>query len=82
MTKTQEALKLLNDGKIKESLKIFKTFKIGFSVEEKKQIARASEMLNGYSLFYFQLGYKLEDEVNKALKIIRRNYEIKETSFR
>ena len=76
MTKTQLAKNLLNEGKIKESLKIYKTFRLGITKEEQKQIARASEMTNGYESFFVQLGYKKDIEIEKAINIIRSKFWI------
>jgi hypothetical protein len=71
MTKTKIAKQLLDSGKTKDALKIFRTFKFGITKEQSKQIARASEMLNGNERFYNQLGFNKEVEVNKAIEICK-----------
>lgn len=75
MTKTEEALSNLRSGKTREALNIFKTFRINFKKEEIKQIARASEMLNGYVSMYEGMGYKTDTEVEKALLILNEKYK-------
>jgi len=75
-TKTQEAIKLFKDKEYQKSLKIFKTFKINFSKDEQKQIARAFEMISGNEKFYSQLGFKKQEELDKAIDIIKNKYKI------
>ncbi len=55
-TKTNKAISLLRSGDLKEALKIIRTFKIGFTREQKRAIEIASETLNGHGNFYHQLG--------------------------
>lgn len=51
-TKTNKAISLLRAGNLKEALLIFRTFRIGFTKEERRTLQIASESLSGNSLFY------------------------------
>lgn len=73
--KTDKALSLFNKGFIKESLAIFKTFRIGFTREEKRIIEIASECLNGRSLFYEQLGFDVNSILSQSKSIIQIKYK-------
>lgn len=73
-TKTAKAVKMFNQGLLKEALSIFKTFKIGFTKEEKRTLEIASDCLNGRSSFYQQLGVDVDIEINKSLGIIKSKY--------
>lgn len=55
-TKTSKAVASLKKGDLKGALKIFRTFRIGFTSAERRVIEIASETLNGYGRIYNQLG--------------------------
>jgi len=74
MTKTDKAIGLFKDGKLRDALAIFRTFKIGFTKEEKRTLQIASETLNGCGLFYRQLGIDTALEVQKSITVIKRKY--------
>lgn len=74
MTKTQIMLNHLEAGNVKEALAIAKTFRIGFTKEESKQLTRASEMYLGSKL-YEQMGYSKEVEIGKAVATLTSKYE-------
>lgn len=69
-TKTSKAVNLFKEGKIKEALRIFKTFRNGFTKEEKRSIEIAYEWLTGKSSFYASLGIDGEAEIEKAKRYI------------
>jgi len=75
-TKTSKALYLFKQGLIKESLAIFKTFRIGFTREEKRTLEIASECLNGRSSFYNQLGVDVESIILSCKTIIQSKYSL------
>lgn len=75
-TKTHKALSLFKQGLIKESISIFKTFRIGFTKEEKRTLEIASDCLNGRSLFYEQLGVDVENTILFSKSIIRSKYSL------
>lgn len=74
-TKTQEALKLWKEGLHIEALRIFKTFKMGFSTEEKETIQIAYEMQTGKDSFYESLGYDKQKIIILASDIINSKYD-------
>lgn len=76
ITKTEQAITLWKSGKIKEALRIFKTFKIGFSKDDKQIIEIAYEMMSGKENFYVSLGFKKIEIETKAKKIIETLYQI------
>jgi hypothetical protein len=64
------AVEFFQDGNVKEALKIAKTFKIGLTYEEHKQIVRGYEcMVHGD--FYKQIGKNIEDEVSKGIQLFK-----------
>lgn len=73
-TKTSKALALFEQGLAKESLAIFKTFRIGFTREEKRILEIASDCLNGRSSFYRQLGVDVENTIRSSKSIIQSKY--------
>lgn len=73
-TRTSKALALLKDGKLRDALAIFRTFKIGFSKDERRSIQIASETLNGCGQFYQQLGIDTALEVQKSITVIKQKY--------
>ena len=46
-TKTEKAINLFESGCLKEALSIFRTFRIGFTKEERRTLQIASESLAG-----------------------------------
>ena len=75
-TKTSKAVDLFKQGFIREALSIFKTFRIGFTKEEKRTLEIASDCLNGRSSFYQQLGIDVDMEISRSKSIIPLKYNI------
>lgn len=73
-TKTQQAIRLLAGGDIKEALKVFKTFRLGWSKDEKRIIDIACECLCGKAPFYSSLGIDCEKVVEDAVVLARSKY--------
>lgn len=73
-TKTEKAKKLFSSGAITEALRIFKTFKIGFTQEEKRTLEIAYECMAGSEAFYQSLGINTQQEKQQALSIIQEKY--------
>ena len=73
-TKTQQAVSLLKFGNVKGALRIFKTFQIGFSKEEKRLIEIASDCLCGMSDFYSSLGIDCQKIIDDAVNVVRSKY--------
>ena len=74
-TKTSKALALLKDGETRKALAIFRTFRMGFTRNEKRTIQIASDALNGFGRFYSDLGIDASLEVKKAIQIVRQKYD-------
>lgn len=77
-TKTNKAVEYFKQGLLKESLAIFKTFRIGFSKDEKRTLEIASDCLNGRSSFYQQLNVDANYELSRSIEIIQSKYNIKQ----
>ena len=73
-TKTEKAVKLFKSGCLKEALAIFRTFRIGFTNEERRTLQIASESLTGNSRFYQQIGIETDSMIMKSKEIIIEKY--------
>ncbi|WP_298546691.1 hypothetical protein [uncultured Parabacteroides sp.] len=73
-TKTSKATFLLRAGNLKEALSIFRTFRIGFTKEERRTLQIACESLSGNSLFYQRLGIDTNKEIEKSKSILVSKY--------
>lgn len=73
-TKTEKAINLFESGCLKEALSIFRTFRIGFTKEERRTLQIANESLSGNSSFYRQLGIDTDKEVEKSKYILTSKY--------
>ncbi len=73
-TKTQKACSLLRRGDVKEALKIFRTFRLGWSKDEKRKIDIACECLCGKSDFYSSLGIDCRQAVDEAVNVLKEKY--------
>lgn len=76
ITKTAKAKELFSNGKVVEALKIFSTFKVGFTKEEKRTIQIAYESQTGNAGFYQSLGIDTNAMSIRAKEIIQKVYEI------
>ena len=72
--KTKQAVKLFKAGNLKDALRIFRTFRIGFSKEEKRIIQIAYESLAGNDLFYASLGINTAECILKSKQILTEKY--------
>jgi hypothetical protein len=75
-TKTLKAVNHFRNGNIAEALKIFSTFRIGFSKEENRTLEIAYESMTGNAGFYKSIGIDTERMKMKANEIIREKYNI------
>lgn len=73
-TKTEKAVKLFQSGCLKEALAIFRTFRIGFTKEERRTLQIASESITGNSSFYKQIGIDTDSMIMKSKEIIIEKY--------
>lgn len=70
-TKTSKAVNYWLEGKQLQAFRIFKTFKLGFSKEDRNTIITTYEILSGHGDFYKQLGKDINQIVAKGNMIIR-----------
>jgi hypothetical protein len=73
-TKTSKAVALLKDGRMREALAVFRTFRMGFSRDERRTIQIASETLNGGGQFYQSLGINTDSILEEAKVILAQKY--------
>ena len=73
-TKTEKAINLFESGCLKEALSIFRTFRIGFTKEERRTLQIASESLAGNENFYQQIGIDTDSMISKSVEIIPEKY--------
>lgn len=75
-TKTQKAIDLWNEGRIKESLRIFKTFRRNVSSSMKRSIEITYECLTGKREFYESLDIDTEALKNEAFNYLKETYKL------
>ena len=75
-TKTDKAVELFNIGNVVAALGIFKTFRIGFSAEERRTIQIAHESMTGKESFYKSIQIDTDDIKSQALQLIKSKYNI------
>ena len=73
-TKTEKAISLFQSGCLKEALAIFRSFRIGFTREERRTLQIASESLSGNASFYQQIGIDTDSMISKSVGIITEKY--------
>jgi len=74
VTKTDRAKELYQDGRFKEALYIFKTFRIDVDKDERRTLEIAYGCLTGSESFYKSLGFDCKIEVNNAKQIIEKKW--------
>lgn len=75
-SKTERAKNLFKSGDIVGSLAIIKSFRQGFSKEEKRTLEIAHECHSGNECFYKNIGIDTKAICNKAKEIIKSKYEL------
>lgn len=73
-TKVDKVKSLLAAGAFQKALTIVKTFRIGFTKEEKRSIEIAYESLLGRDKFYQSIGIETNKEIEKARQILSDKY--------
>lgn len=72
--KTDKVISLLRGGNYEKALSIAKTFRLGFTKEQRRVLQIASETLTGNGGFYKQLGIDTDSMVNEAKKLLNDTY--------
>lgn len=73
-TKVDKVKSLLAAEAFQEALTIVKTFRFGFSKEEKRSIEIAYECLNGHEQFYKSIGIDTDKEIEKVSLLLNDKY--------
>ena len=74
LTKTERAKALLSAGDFIGALAIIRTFRLGFSKEERRSIEIAYESLNGHDKFYRSLGIDTGKEIKRTRQLLADKY--------
>jgi hypothetical protein len=75
-TKTEKAKELFTNGSTVSALKIFRTFKIGFTEDERRILNIAYESRTENEKFYQDIGVNTNTIWQQAKEIIRQKYNI------
>ena len=73
-TKTEQAVLLLKAGEWAKALNIIKTFRLGFTKDEKRTIEIASDTLNGNGKLYRDIGIDVAEVVFKCKELLKKRY--------
>lgn len=76
MTKTQIALAAMRNGDTAKCFSILKTFRFGFTKDEKRTLEMASDIAHGLGRIYLQLGYNTGEITAKARIIVKNKYNV------
>jgi len=74
-TKTSKAIQEYKQGNFRGSLRLFKSFNIGISKQEKIVLEIAHEIESGKRSFYLQIGVNVSEITDKANRIIQKYVE-------
>lgn len=73
-SKTEKAVRLYKAGCIKESLTIFRTFRFGLTIHERRTLEIANDYLHGRGRLYEQIGIDCDKELDKCKSIIEKRF--------
>lgn len=76
-TKTQKVIMLVESGEWQKALSILRTFRLGFTRDEKRLIQIASDTMNGHGNFYDDLGVNTSEVVRNCKQKILEKYHIR-----
>lgn len=74
-TKTDKIRDFLRKGDVNSALKLYATFRIGISKEDKRVIEIAKDCITGKAAFYKALGINTEEYISKAFNIVSYKYK-------
>lgn len=75
-SKTKAALELFYQGDYKQAFRIFKTFRLNFTKEEKRKIEIAYDSMTGKAAFYQSLGIDTSSVIRQSIDMIADKYGI------
>ena len=73
-TKVDKVKSLLAKGAFQKALAIVRTFRVGFTKDEKRSIEIAYESLLGRDKFYQSIGIDTNKEIEKARQLLSDKY--------
>lgn len=73
-SKVDKVKSLLAVGAFQKALTIVKTFRLGFSREEKRSIQIAYESLSGHEQFYRSLGIDVDKVIEETRQLLADKY--------
>jgi len=76
MSKTAKAIELFQSGEQEKALRIFRTFKIGFTKEEKRTLEIAQESMSGNESFYKSIQLDTATIRQQAIQLIKSKYNL------
>ena len=74
MNRTEQAIELARQGKWKEALRIFKTFRIELTKGQQRVVGLAYECMTGKADFYASIGIEPDWIIGEAKDFITRYY--------
>lgn len=75
-TKTEKVIRLVRSGEWKKALSILRTFRLGFTKEQKRIIEVASDVMNGYDNLYRGIGVDTDRILEECKAMILKKYHI------
>lgn len=75
--KTKEVSSLLRTGEFEKALSIAKSFRLGFTNEQRRILQIAGDVVKGRGKFYAQLGIDIDSVVNEAMILLDSKYNKK-----
>ena len=75
-TKTEKVIRLVRSGEWKKALSILRTFRLGFTKEQKRIIEIASDVMNGQGPLYRSIGIDPDATVEDCKAMILKRYHL------
>lgn len=75
-TKTEKVIRLVRSGEWKKALSILRTFRLGFTKEQKRIIEIASDVMNGYGNLYRGIGVDTDRILEECKAMILKRYHL------
>lgn len=75
-TKTEKVIRLVGSGEWKKALSILRTFRLGFTKEQKRIIEVASDVMNGYGNLYRGIGVDTDRILEECKAMILKRYHL------
>ncbi len=75
-TKTEKVIRLVRSGEWKKALSILRTFRLGFTKEQKRIIEVASDVMNGYGNLYRGIGVDTDRILEDCKAMILKRYHL------